>query len=197
MKTHRLSLIAFCALTFTLAPLCAAQAAVAETGPRITLKPGQTLTGRFDHQHPVEGFDKPLRTQGRFAVSPESKIIWTIEKPMMTTTTITSEGLTQSVGNFQLMKVNAQQVPFLATMQQKLLWAISGNWEKLEPDFIIERRGNQTAWEVTITPKNPDETRKAFRKIVARGGRFVEQANVELPNGTVDLVTFSDSKISP
>ncbi len=181
---------------FVAAMALSPQAQALDCAPCINLKPGQMLSGRFIHAHPVEGFDKPLQTEGRFTVDPNSKITWTIEKPMLTTTTITNDGLAQSVGNFQLLKVNAQQVPLLATLQQKLLWAISGNWTKLEPDYQIKRRGNASAWEVTLVPKNPEDAKKAFRQIVAKGGSFVDQADVMLPNGTVDHVAFSDMQIA-
>lgn len=185
------------AVLFALLACAPIPALASDCMPCIALKPGQMLSGQFVHTHPVEGFDKPLQTQGRFTVNPESKITWTIEKPMLTTTTITQDGLTQSVGNFQLLKINAQQVPLLATLQQKLLWAISGNWTKLEPDYHIKRRGTKAAWEVIIVPKNEQDTRKAFRQIIAKGGAFVDQADVVLPNGTIDHVAFSATQITP
>ena len=185
------------ALTASLSFSQPASAAANEAGPNIKLKNGQTLSGRFVHEHPVDGFDKPMRTEGRYTVDTNNRIVWAIEKPMMTTTTITNEGLTQSVGQYTLLKVSAQQMPFLAEMQQKLLWAVSGDWEKLKPDFILTHTGGPQAWEVTITPKENPQKRKPFSKLVARGSRYVERADIVLPSGTVDHVTFSDSAVSP
>ncbi len=171
--------------------------AVAKAGPQITLKENQSLTGRFVHDHPVQGFDGPLRSEGRFSVSGKDKIVWAIEKPMATTTTLTPEGLTQSVGQFALLKLNRQQMPFLSEVQKNLLWALAGHWEKLKDDFTITSvESPAQRWTVTFVPKEKVGTRKPFQKIVAQGSRFVESAEILLQNGVTDHVSFSETTIT-
>ncbi len=171
--------------------------AVADGGPRITLKENQSLTGRFVHEHPVQGFDEPLRSEGRFSVSGKDKIVWTIEKPMATTTTLTPEGLTQSVGSFALLKLNRQKMPFLSEVQKNLLWALAGNWEKLKSDFTITSASMPNhRWTVTFVPKDKAGTKKPFQKIVAQGARFVENVEILLHNGVTDHVSFSETIIT-
>lgn len=199
-KTSRsLLAVAFLGLCLMGSPSPTFAAASVEAGPRLKLKTGQSLTGLFVHEHPVQGFEKPLRTEGSFTVSGSNNIVWAIEKPMMTTTTISPEGgLTQSVGTYALLKINPQQMPFLVEMQKKLLLALSGDWDKLEDEFTVDREGGAEAWKVTLTPKlMPNTPRKPFRQIVAHGGKFVEKAEVTLPSGTVDRVTFSQTRLIP
>lgn len=169
-------------------------------GPNINLKPHQSLTGAFTHEHPVEGFKEPVRTQGRFTVDGDDRIVWAIEKPMMTTTTITNAGLTQSVGQYPILTVPTEKMPFLAQVQQNLLWALSGKWDRLKQDFTIQQTGSKENWQVTFVPKDAPETgtRKPFKKLVANGaGPFVEDVEIVLPSGVIDRLRFSEQKISP
>ena len=185
-----------CALALlTASPVLAASGGL---GPQIDLKPHQTFTGRFVHQHPVDGFDAPLRSEGRFEVDGKNKIVWAIEKPMMTTTTITDDGLTQGVGGYTLLKISNDKMPFLAELQRDLLWALSGKWSKLEKDFTITQSGTSGAWTVTVTPKETGTaTRKPFRQLIAKGSRYVEQAEIVLPSGVTDHLTFSGQAVGP
>lgn len=201
MKICRLPCLLALGLTLTAGigfiPLCAHAAANEALGPKINLKANQTFMGHFVHEHPVQGFEGPMRSEGHFTVDGNDKIVWAIEKPMMTTTTITNEGLTQSVGNFTLLRVSADKMPFLAEMQKNLLWALSGKWDKLRKDFTITQSGTNDAWEVTITPKEQEGVRKPFQKLIAKGKTYVEKAEIVLPSGTVDHLTFSNSVIAP
>lgn len=164
-------------------------------GPSISLKDDQILHGRFVHEHPTEGFDRPLRSEGQFSVTAKDKIVWAIEKPMATTTTITSEGLTQSVGTYPLLRLTHAQMPFLAHVQQSLMWALSGQWDKLKKDYIVQIKGDDSRWEVTIKPKEGSPVPKPFQSMTAQGGKYVEKANILLRNGVSDHVTFSDIRI--
>ncbi|HAX92307.1 MAG TPA: hypothetical protein DCY07_08955 [Rhodospirillaceae bacterium] len=176
-----------------------AAATEAAAGPAITLKGTQTLTGRFTHEHPIQGYDKPMRSEGRFTVASDGRIVWTIEKPMATTTTITPDGLTQSVGNFTLLRLTPKQMPFLSEIQRSLLWALSGQWDKLKEDYDVKHFGAAEKWEVTITPKEIRQTAmpRPFRTLTARGGKFVENATVLLNNGVTDQVNFSQTMLTP
>ncbi len=182
----------FAALALGLA--LALPALAAEVGPRLNLKSGQILTGRFTHDHPVQGFDAPFRTEGTFTLAPENGIVWAIERPMKTRTTIANGTLTQSVGQVALFKVTAAQQPVLADIEKKLLYALSGDWKKLEKDYIVTRSGDAQSWSATITPRETAGAPMPFQKIVARGGRFVDSAEVHL-RSAVDRVTFSDQRI--
>lgn len=186
-------------LTWLLA-LCIALAGgaalAAEAGPRLGLTPGRTLTGRFVHEHPVPGFDKPMRTEGRFILAPGQKMVWEIEKPMMTTTTVIKGEMVQSVGDFPLLRLTPAQIPFLAEAEEKLMLGLNGDWEKLEKDFSVTRKGNDKAWTVTLSPRPAPGKALPFQKIVTTGGRFPDKAVVYLANGTADTFVFTNVALS-
>lgn len=171
-------------------------ALAAEAGPRLALAQGQSLTGHFIHEHPVQGFTTPLRTEGHFSLQAGGPILWSIEKPMATTTAIDPSGMTQSVGNFPILKISAQQMPFLAEVGSKLVAALNGDWAKLADDYTVVKTGTPARWSVTLTPIEKTGAAKPFQKLVAHGGRFVESADIVLRTGT-DKVIFSDQAIAP
>ncbi len=163
-------------------------------GPHLRLKPGQALIGRFIHEHPVKGFDQPMRTEGRFLLSPGKQIVWAIEKPMATTTTLSNGRLVQSVGNLALLEITSEQMPFLSEVEGQILAALSGDWKKLEKDFIVARKAEGEKWVVAITPRERKGAARPFQKIVARGGAFVEGADILLKDA-VDHVVFLDQRL--
>jgi len=195
MKTARLPLLVTCALAFAAATPCPAYAA--DVGPRVKLKAGQTLMGTFTQEHPVQGYDQPIKTEGRFSISPGDMITWQIEKPMMTNTIINAKGLTQTIGDFPLLRIKPEQVPYLLELESDLLQALSGDWDGLRGKFNISASGSNEAWVATITPRQTPNTPKPFRKVIAKGGRYVESAEVILPSGATDHLTFSDQFIAP
>jgi len=195
MKMSHRPLLMTCALA--LAAITPSPIYAADVGPRVKLHDGQTLMGRFTHEHPVKGYDKPIKTEGNFTIAPGDMITWQIEKPMMTNTIINAKGLTQTIGDFPLLQVKPQQVPYLRNLETDLLWALSGNWDKLRGNFQISTKGSDQAWVVTIQPLEKQGTAKPFQKIVARGGQYVESADVMLRGGAVDHLTFSEQFVTP
>jgi hypothetical protein len=180
----------FALILLAFAPL---QVRAQVVGPQLNLKGGVALTGRFVHEHPVQGFDKPMRSEGSFLISPMGPMRWTIEKPMATTTTVDEGGLTQSVGTFVLLKMTPQQMPFLADVRAQLLAALNGEWKRLEKDFIVNRKPAKTGWHITLTPRVPGSA--PFQRLVATGNKFVDKVSIEMRSAT-DTIVFSDQALS-
>lgn len=161
-------------------------------GPRIALGEGKTLTGRFVHERPLEGLAQPLRMEGSFTVAGASGLTWAIEKPMATTTLLSNGVLTQKIGPYQILQITPSQMPFLAGAEEQIRAALSGNWEKLSRDYVVARKGDEKAWIATLTPRV--KKGKPFRKIVARGGLFVDSVEISLPK-EIDRVLFSEQRL--
>lgn len=184
-------LFKFLVLLLMLLPCFAVRAD--EIGPRLNLKNGNVLTGRFVHEHPVQGFDKPMRSEGSFLLSASGPMKWNIEKPMATTTSVDESGLTQSVGDFVLLKMSPQQMPFLTGVRTMLLAALKGDWKKLEKDFIIVRKALKGGWQISLIPRVAGGA--PFRRLVATGDKFVERVSIEMRTVT-DTIVFSDQSLS-
>lgn len=171
--------------------LLAAPAFADGPGPRIALGPGRVLTGRFAHEHPIEGIANPLRTEGSFTLAP-GNLVWAVEKPMATTTRLAGGTLTQSIGAYPLFQMTPAQMPLLAGAEAQIFAALSGDWAKLNRDYVISRKGDEKAWTVTLTPRAKGP--KPFQKIVARGGLFVDSADIYMKK-TVDRIVFTNQRL--
>lgn len=185
----------FCGAFLIALFLSVAAASAANGGPHLGLVKGKTLSGRFVHEHPIQGFDKPMRTEGRFSIAPGSKMLWVIEKPMQTTTTVSQGTLVQSVGEFPLLKLTPQQMPFLADVEDKLLAGLNGKWSEVEKDYIVSRKAIERGWVVILIPKPTGTGGQPFQKIVARGDAFPEKVEIILKDGTTDTVQFSNQRL--
>lgn len=172
--------------------LTGGSARAGEAGPHLELKAGMALTGRFVHEHPVQGFDKPLASEGTFLLAPAQAMRWQIEKPMATTTLVDASGLRQSIGNFVLIKMTPTQMPFLSEVQAQLIAALNGDWKKVEKDFIVKRSGSASAWTVTLVPRVAG--RAPFLRLVATGGRFVDRVRIDMRQGS-DTIVFSGQSV--
>ena len=89
-----------------------------------------------------------------------------------------------------------KQVCEIGRVQKSLLWALSGQWEKLKADYTITREAQGKRWEVTLVPKDKPNVRKPFQKLVARGEQYVEEAEVLLRGGITDHVAFSETTLA-
>jgi hypothetical protein len=165
-------------------------------GPSQPVTSGKILRGRFVHEHPVKGVDKPIRTEGRFVVAPDYGMIWAVERPLPVTFIFTSSGMAQMIGDFPLLIQSSQKKPFLAQVQTQLVAALSGNWTTLEPDFSMSHEGTPERWNVKITPR---ATAKGvpFTTLTASGGTLVERADVLRPDGLSDTFLFQNQSLTP
>ena len=126
----------FAVLLLCLLPL-SAQAA----GPEGALQAGQVLRGHFVQERHLQGFNAPLRTEGRFLLAVDKGLIWQAEKPFAITTVISPAGLVQQVGGDETMRLPSSRLPFLSRLYDMLGGALGGDWRSLEHDFAVEKSG--------------------------------------------------------
>ena len=182
----------FAVLLLCLLPL-SAQAA----GPEGGLQAGQVLRGRFVQERHLQGFNAPLRSEGRFVLAAGKGLIWRAEKPFAVTTAISPAGLAQEVGGNETMRLPSSRLPFLSRLYDMLGGALGGNWQALEHDFTVEKSGEAKSWQVVLTPRNgPDPMSMPFASITAKGSRFVDGVRISKPDGDYDELTFLDQALS-
>lgn len=160
------------------------------------LSPGQTLRGRFVQERHLQGFNAPLRSEGRFVLAPGKGLIWRAETPFSITTVITAAGLVQDVGGAETMRMTAARLPFLSRLYGMLSGALSGDWRLVEPDFTVVRTGDDANWRVELTPRRPDAAGLPMRSIAVNGSRFVDRVRIEKPDGDFELLAFLDQVLS-
>jgi len=154
------------------------------------------LRGHFTEERQMKGFNGPLRSQGHFVVAPGHGLIWAIEKPFPTTSTITPNGLMQDVGGIKVMQVPVKKIPFLLHLYDMLGGALAGHWQVLEKDFIVTPESNADGWQVTLQPRQTNNPAMPFQTIIIKGSRFVESALLQKADGDFDFLTFNHTALS-
>jgi hypothetical protein len=158
--------------------------------------PDSVVRGRFVQERTLVGFAAPLRTEGHFVLIPARGLIWQAETPFKVRTVITPTALSQRIGDDETTRLTADRIPALARLADMLTGALSGNWQSLLHDFKVERSGSNTAWQVTLTPRDAvDATTLPFDSISVRGGRLVDFIELHRPGGDSDRISFLDQTV--
>jgi hypothetical protein len=169
--------------------LLAASVCRAETQ---TLADGQVIRGHFTQERHLQGFANPVKSEGHFVLAAGTGLLWVTEQPFAVTTAITANGLTQSVGGKQTAKFDAQRLPFLTRIYGMMSGALGGRWDALKADFSVRTDGPH----IVLTPLRADTTGAAIAKISLVVTHFVDEVEIERPNGDSDHVVFTGQTLS-
>lgn len=156
----------------------------------LTLKPGEILRGHFVQERFLAGFAQPLRSEGSFILVPGQGLIWRGETPFSVLTVITPAGMSQSLDGKETMRLSAAKAPFLARLHDVMTGAMAGDWRALDGEFVLL---HQNDW-VTLTPRRADLA-QPIKAIRARVGRFVEEVEVQKPEGDRDHLLFNQQRV--
>lgn len=159
------------------------------------LKPGEILRGRFTQERQLEGFSKPLRSEGNFVLVAGTGLIWRGEKPFPNETVITAAGILQTAGGTETMRLSSARLPFLNRFYDILSGSLSGDWGPVERDFEIATRREGSGWSVSLTPRNGDNPALGGLASIAIGGaEFVETVEIRKQGGDRDRILFQDQR---
>jgi hypothetical protein len=155
-----------------------------------TLRAGEVLRGHFVQERFLAGFDRPVRSEGSFVLAPGHGLIWRGEKPFPVVTVITPAGMAQSMGGKETMRLAAAKMPFLARLHDVMTGAMAGDFHALDGEFSVSREGGR----ITLVPRRADMA-QPVKAIVARLDRFVEEVDVQKPEGDRDHLVFSRQSV--
>ncbi|HLO76831.1 MAG TPA: LolA-related protein [Magnetospirillum sp.] len=159
----------------------------------MVLKDGDVLRGRFVQERFMQGFAKPVRSEGSFVVVPGHGLIWRAEAPFAVTTVVTPAGLVQSVDGAETTRLAAARLPFLSRLYDMMGGALAGDWRALEGTFQVTREPGKVA----LAPKSKDDpTAAQIAGITARLSRFVDEVEIEKPSGDRDRLRFTDQVLN-
>ena len=168
-----------------------------DLGPKHPLAPGEILRGHYVEYHLLKGSNKPVPTEGHFAVAPSQGLIWVMEHPAPFTFVVTSAGMGQFLGGVPIVYEPASKIKAMSNLTALVSAALSSNWAVLEKDFHVTRSGTPDHWHVKITPHKGGEGENLFVSLTAEGGVYVETADLIEIGGGSDHFTFSKLSISP
>jgi hypothetical protein len=159
-----------------------------------TISTEQYLGGSFTMDRHLDGFDKPLSSNGDFVLSPANGLVWRTLAPFPGTTILDDHGITRidDQGNRDELARGDQFRQFVELISAVL----AGNWQPLEQRFDIAKdTTEQGAWKVILTPKDGSNIAQQLSKITATGTDFVENVRLEKPTGDHDAITLSDQAL--
>lgn len=159
------------------------------------LKEEEVLRGDFVQMRYLKGFEKPLRSDGRFVVVPDQGVLWSVSKPFPMTTIIAPNKLLQKHKGRKLMELTAAKAPFISTLYKMIGGALSGQWSALEKDFSIHQTVQEPNWSVTLQPLKQEDAFVPFTQIVVKGTSHVKEVILDKPSGDRDVLTFTNVKI--
>ena len=157
------------------------------------IRPGDIVRGQFVQERHLQGFSKPLLSEGRFVLAPGEGLIWTVQSPFAVTTVVTPAGLLQQAAGTESLRLPVSQVPMMSRLYQMLDAALSGNLGVLETAFAVKRDGNR----LTLVPlSNGGTAAVPFRRLDIEVDRFVETVEIHRQEGDFDRIRFSDQRLS-
>lgn len=181
-------------LVAALFALSAVAAFAADPGPA-PVRAGEVLRGRFVQVRQMKGFDRPLRSEGRFTIAPGYGLIWRVDRPFSTVTVITKAGLTQSTGGTRTTDLSARKMPFVAQLYDMIGGVLTGDIGALRKPFAVERETVSGGWRLRLVPKRADAM-MPFREICVRGASTVDEVVMVKTDGDTDILTFSAVTVS-
>jgi hypothetical protein len=141
----------------------------------------------------LNGFDKPLRSEGSFVLIPGRGLIWHAEKPFESTTVITEQGLSVRAKGQEAVQLSAARMPGIGRLYDILEGAVAGNIASLQQDFAVARDRDAEGWHLVLTPRHPEiPAMSQIERLTITGGRFVEHVDIERTGGDVDHLSFLD-----
>jgi hypothetical protein len=161
-----------------------------------TVTVGQVLRGHFVQSRQLAGFAKPLRSEGSFVLVPGSGLIWHGEKPFLSTTVVTPDGVLQIADGQEVTRLPASKLPGLAQLYDVLGAALSGNVAPLKQTFAVADTTGSDKWRIVLTPLHTDGNAAAqLTSLTLEGGQFVDRIEIDKSGGDVDRITFLDQAV--
>ena len=168
----------------------------AQARPEI-LREGQQLRGRFTQERRLQGFARPLRSEGDFLLVPGRGLIWRATTPFASTLVITPAGILQLLDGREAMRLPASRMPGLGQFYQVLAGAMSGDPSSLSQVFTVEWQADAARWQLALAPRRTDDPALAsIARIIVGGGRLVEAVDVQRANGDADVMTLHDQRVA-
>lgn len=162
------------------------------------LRPGEQLRGRFTQERRLQGFARPLRSEGDFLLLPGRGLIWRSRAPFASTMVITPGGILQLLDGREAMRLPIARAPGLGQFYRVLAGAMSGDPANLDQVFAVGWQADAGHWQLTLTPRRADDPALAsIASIAVSGSRLVEAVEVRKANGDADLMAFHDQQVGP
>ena len=175
------------------APTRAAEAAdhrAAAPGVQARLATPAVLRGGFQQEKHLAGFQRPLRSSGRFLLVRGRGIAWDTQAPFASEAVLSQGRLFTRLpdGRTQVLLDGAQS-PGAAAANALLLALLAGDLDVLARDFELRETVDGDAWTLDLVPR-PGPLARAFVHLTLSGDRHVREVDFEESNGDRTRIRF-------
>lgn len=170
--------------------LAACGVAQAADDVRARLADVVVLRGHFVQDKQLQGFTRPLHSEGRFLLARERGVIWDTEVPFASTLVLGGEQLVaRDADGGRRVLVDGSREPGLAAIQGLLLALVAGDLDALAAQFTIEETLHGDGWTLALVPTDPALAR-VFSRIELAGDRHVRRVALEERGGDRSVIVF-------
>jgi outer membrane lipoprotein-sorting protein len=167
--------------------------AVSQVRP-ILLRSGEGVRGAFRQERQVEGFAKPLISEGHFSYSESEGMTWQTEKPFASSLVITDQGMTQYVNGQKTMALSSADQPGLRALFQVMAQALKGEWDQFQGRSDVQLVDSADGWRFVFRPSDGPAA-QALQSLIVHGRQYVDGVEMVKTNGDRDVITFSDQSV--
>lgn len=151
------------------------------------MQKSQVISGKFTQNRYLHGMDKPMQTQGKFALAQNQGLLWQVEQPLTVKLRLTKNGVEQW-NNQKNQWIKSKQAGQSA--QFELFTALlGGNISVLNQHFTPKADGSPQNWTLTLEPKSA-MMKQIFTQISVQGGNTVSQVILQEKQGDKVKIQF-------
>jgi len=154
----------------------------------------QTLDRHFVQEKQLRVLKRPIRTEGTLLYRGARGVCWATQLPIESLLVLNEKHLRQVTDRTQ-MEVTAAQQPALFGFTNLFFAALSGRVETLAEHFTIEAKGSDTAWQLSLQPRE-SFLKKFVTQMELYGGDRIDRVLVNGRTGDVTQIEFSAPTIS-
>jgi hypothetical protein len=148
------------------------------------------VRGPFVQEKHLRALPTPLTSQGQFTLSREHGLLWLLQKPLKQDYRIDDAGIARRTAD------GWQQQPGqdVAAQQSRLFLAVlKGDRTGLERNFDLRLSGEQSAWQLELTPHSL-LLKQIFSAIRINGGALVERIELIETQGDRTVMKMPQSQ---
>ena len=149
------------------------------------------LRGSFRQVRTVKKINRDFVSTGSFVIADTLGILWNMEKPFQSLTTITRDKMLQKNASGAVSQMNMKDNAVFGQVSQTIQGIFSGNRKMLEDRFqIFFEMGKDGLWTIGLVPKE-SVIKKQISSVVLSGHKWLEKVTLSDADGNPILYEFS------
>ena len=149
------------------------------------------LRGSFRQVRTVKKINRDFVSTGSFVIADTLGILWNMEKPFQSLTTITRDKMLQKNASGAVSQMNMKDNAVFGQVSQTIQGIFSGNRKMLEERFqIFFEMGKDGPWTIGLVPKE-SVIKKQISSVVLSGHKWLEKVTLSDADGNPILYEFS------